>query len=463
MPFKKLALLSLLLGSSAGTTFPLRRRSNNPNATAPMVSTEYGTVFDVEATIGGQTFQLLVDSGSSDLYVMKTGFTCLDKNTGLELSEEECGYDLTRTYNVSDTYEEIPNQIFGIEYGAGIASGVMAFEEVTIAGVTVPRQRIAVADKSTPMGDGVNSGLLGLGYPSLTSAHPSNITDNTTYWFHRLPYKPILYEMYDQGLIKEPYFAHVLARSPLNESGPVFGGYLSLGELPPVEHSDNWAVAPVEVMNNIPLNFTSYKRTRSYWALTLSASLGPNSTRRNSSSVSAPFQAFLDSGNPLSYIPSQIADPLNNLFSPPGVYNKTLQAYVVDCNAEAPASFSLEIDGQTFTHDPADLIYQTGEGVCISAIGNSDEIRLLDDLQLNVIGVPFLKSVLSVFDIGKNEMRFAKLMEEVASESGNDNDTDGAGDNEEEYTPGNDGQRLVPGGVLGMAWCLSILVCAFTF
>ncbi|KAL6237491.1 hypothetical protein BDW75DRAFT_228677 [Aspergillus navahoensis] len=415
MLFKELALLSLLLGSGASTTLPLRRRSNSSNdttATAHMVSTEYGTVFDVEATIGGQTFQLLVDSGSSDLYVMKTGFTCLDKDSGLQLPEEECGYDLTRTYVVSDTYEEIPDQIFGIEYGAGIASGVMAFEEVTVAGVTIPKQRIAVADKSTPMGDGVNSGLLGLGYPSLTSAHPSNITDNTTYWFHRLPYKPALCEMYDQGLIKEPYFAHVLARSPLNESGPVFGGYLSLGELPPVEHNDSWAVAPVEIMNNIPLNFTSYKRTRSYWALTLSASLGSNSTRSNSSVVSAPFQAFLDSGNPLSYIPSQIADPLNNRFSPPGVYNKTLQAYVVDCNAKAPASFSLEIDGQTFTHDPADLIYQTGEGICISSIGNSDEIRLLDDLQLNVIGVPFLKSVVSVFDIGKNEMRFAKLTEE---------------------------------------------------
>ncbi|KAL4819918.1 aspartic peptidase domain-containing protein [Aspergillus spinulosporus] len=423
---KRLAFCALLVGSSASTTLPRRRRGSNASATAPMVSTEYGTVFDVEATIGGQTFQLLVDSGSSDLYVMRTGLTCLDTETGLQLPDEECGYDLTRTYSVSDTYEEIPEQIFGIEYGAGVASGVMAYEDVTVAGVTVPRQRIAVADKSTPMGDGVNSGLLGLGYPSLTSAHPSNITDNTTYWFHRLPYKPILYEMYQQRLISEPYFAHVLARSALNESGPVFGGYLSRGELPPVAHSDDWAIAPVEIMNNVPLSFTSNRRTRSYWATTLSASLGSDSASTNSSSVIAPFQAFFDSGNPLSYIPSQIADPLNNFFSPPGVYNKTLQAYVVDCDAKAPSSFSLEIDGQTFTHDAADLIYQTGEDVCISAIGNSDEIRLLDDLQLNVIGVPFLKSVVAVFDIGKNEMRFSQFLEQVASETGVANVTKGS-------------------------------------
>jgi hypothetical protein len=197
-----------------------------------MVSTEYGTVFDVEATIGGQTFQLLVDFSSCDLCVMRTGFTCLDKETGLQLADEECGYDLIRTYNVSDTYEEISHQILGIEYGAGVASGAMAFEGVTVAGVSVPRQRIAVADKSTPMGDGVNSGLLGLGYPSLTSAHPSNITDNTTYWFHRLPYKPMLFEIYEQGLIREPYFAHILARSTLKGSVPVFGGVPLPGRAP---------------------------------------------------------------------------------------------------------------------------------------------------------------------------------------------------------------------------------------
>ncbi|KAL4773534.1 aspartic peptidase domain-containing protein [Aspergillus nidulans var. acristatus] len=265
-----------------------------------MVSTEYGTVFDVEATIGGQTFQLLVDFSSCDL----------------------C--DLTRTYNVSDTYEEISHQIFGIEYGAGVASGAMAFEGVTVAGVSVPRQRIAVANKSTPMGDGVNSGLLGLGGPS-----------------------------------------------------PCLGGYLSLGELPPVAHSDSWAVALVEMMNNIPLNFTSNRRTRSYRATTLSASLGSNSTSTNSSSAAALFQAFFDSGYPLSCIPSRIADPLNNLFSPAGVYNRTLQAYEVDCDAKAASSFNLDIDRQTFTHDVADRIYQTAEDVCISAIGNSTRSNCL--------------------------------------------------------------------------------------
>ncbi|KAL2831444.1 aspartic peptidase domain-containing protein [Aspergillus cavernicola] len=443
LSLKELVLAGLLVGSVTATTLPLNRRSTN--ATAPLVSTSYGTVFDVEVIIGGQIFQLLVDSGSSDTYVVTSDFQCIDQDSGLQQPQEDCLYDVKKTYNISDTYEKIPNQIFGIQYGNGIASGVIAFEEVTVAGVTVPKQRVGIADKSTPMGDGVNCGLLGLGYPALTSAHPANITDNTTYWYNRIPYNPILFTMYDQGLIQDSYFAHALARSPINDSS-AFGGYLSLGELPPVKHEDNWAVAPVELMNNIPLNFTSFKKTRSYWALTV-----PSTSWGKNGSNAIPFQAFLDTGNPLSYIPGRIADPFNKLFNPPAVYNKDLAAYIVDCNAKPP-SLGLEIGGTIFEHNPSDLIYQTGEDLCISAIGNSDEIKIGGTLQLNIIGVPFLKSVVSVFDFGRNEMRFARLLEEVTAGRGNSstgnstgNDNDGQGG--DEYVPGNIGGKVVPGAM----------------
>ncbi|KAL2802359.1 aspartic peptidase domain-containing protein [Aspergillus granulosus] len=415
--FKDLLLASLLVGPASSTTLPLRRRTTN--ATSSMVSTTFGTVFDVEAKIGGQRFQLLVDSGSSDTYVMKTGFRCFDKDDGLELSQEECLYDVDRTYTITDTYEEIPNQIFGIEYGAGIASGVMAWERVTLAGVDVPRQRVAIADRSTPMGDGISSGLLGLAYPALTSAHPSNITDNSTYFYNRIPYKPLLFTMYDEGLIADSYFSHVIARNPMNESVG-FGGYLSLGELPPVKHSDNWAVAPVEIIDDIPLNFTSYKRTISYWGLTIpSVSWGRNSSTRES------FQAFFDTGNPLSYLPGRISIPYNELFSPPGVYSEDLGAYIVDCNAKPPSSLVFEIDGQKFDHNPADLIYQTGEDLCISTIGVAERVGIAG-LPINIIGVPFLKNVLGVFDFGMDEMRFTKLLEEVTGEIPGDVDVSDA-------------------------------------
>ncbi|KAL3477627.1 aspartic peptidase domain-containing protein [Aspergillus californicus] len=445
-------VLSTLVASVSATTLPLNRRSTNGSASASMISTGYGTVVDVEVSIGGQEFELLVDSGSSDTYVVTSDFQCIDKDSGLQVDQENCLYDVDRTYNISDTYEKIPNQIFGIQYGDGIASGVMAYEEVTVAGVTVPKQRVGIADKSTAMGDGVNSGLLGLGYPALTSAHPANITDNTTYWYNRIPYKPLLFTMYEQGLIKDSYFSHAIARNPMNESVG-FGGYLSLGELPPVKHEDNWAVAPVEIMKNIPLNFTSFKKTRSYWALTVpSATWGSNGTN------STAFQAFLDSGNPLSYLPGYIANPFNKLFDPPAVYSKESEAYIVDCNAKAP-NLGLEIGGTVFQHNAADLIYQTGDGLCISSIGNSDEIKIGGTLQLNIVGVPFLKSVVSVFDFGKNEMRFAKLLGEVTEGSIANSSNSSAGSDsqdDDEYVPGNAGANLTP-AMYGLTALLSAL------
>ncbi|KAL4899925.1 aspartic peptidase domain-containing protein [Aspergillus multicolor] len=299
LSFIEYVLFPLLIGSSATTILPLRRR----------------TVFD-----------LLVDSGSSDLYVMENGFTCLDKDT----------------------------------------------EGFTVAGVTILRTHIVVADKSTPMGDGVNSGLLGLGYPSLTSAYPSNVTDDPTY-----------------------------------------------------------SATPVEIMNNILQSFASNRRTSSYWATTLAALLGQNSTRRarnisTATSISAPFQAFFDFGNLLSYIPARLAEPLNALLSPPGIHNNSFQAYVVDCNAKAPSTFSLRIDGHTFTHNSSGLIYQTGGDLCISAIGNSDELRLMETLY-----------VVLVFDFGKSETRFARLLEDVTDSVGGENG----------YVPENYGGRTTAAGL----------------
>ena len=95
--------------------------------------------------------------------------------------------------------------------------------------------------------------------------------------------------------------------------------------------------------------------------------------------------------------------------------------YVVDCSAKAP-EFGLSLGDQTFYHDGSDLIYQTDEGVCVSSLASSTEVSL-GDVTLNIIGVPFLKNVVAVFDFGKNEMRFSKKLDPRHSVSGNTTST----------------------------------------
>ncbi|KAJ5655787.1 hypothetical protein N7507_007737 [Penicillium longicatenatum] len=383
------------------------------SSTSTLIATQYGTVFDAPVTIGNQTFMLLVDTGSSDSYVMQNGYKCVNSTDNLVIPQLDCLY-ANKTYQKSKTYHRVPNEIFGVEYGAGIASGLMAYEQVSIGGISVEAQKVGIANDSNPMGDGVNSGLLGLAYPSLTSAHRANQTSNSTYWRDRLVYNPLLYTMHEQGLI-DSYFSLALAHTPQNESTS-FGGYMTLGGLPPVNHSSHFATVPVEITDNIPLWFTSGKNVRSYWSTTVN-NITYGSSLNNLTTNSSSFQAFIDSGNYISYLPDAIVGPINALFSPPATYESETGLYVVDCSAKAP-EFGLSLGDQTFYHNGSDLIYQTSEGVCVSSLASSSEVSL-GDITLNIIGVPFLKNVVAVFDFGKNEMRFAKRFSSKKSVSGN--------------------------------------------
>jgi hypothetical protein len=335
---------------------------------------------------------------------MKSGYTCINATDNLEIPQEDCLYS-NKAYHKSSTYKRIPNQIFGIQYGAGLASGIMALEDVSIGDVTTKCQKIAIADHSNPMGDEVNSGLLGLAYPSITSAHPANKTDNTTFWFNRLPYDPLVNTMHQQGLI-EPYFNLALSRSPQNKS-TAFGGYLTLGGLPPVNHSPEFAVVPAEITETLPLNYTSGKRVRSYWTTTIrEVTFGASLNNLTTNSTS--FQAFVDSGNDLTYLPSAVVDPINALFDPSATYSPESEAYIVDRAAKAP-EFGLKIGNQTFFHNGSDLIFQTSAGVCMSSLVSSESVSI-GDVTLNILGVSFLKNVVAVFDFGRNEMKFAKRL-----------------------------------------------------
>ncbi|KAB8206531.1 aspartic peptidase domain-containing protein [Aspergillus parasiticus] len=396
---------------SSALTLPLNRRfpcEEETSHNAPLLATLGGSVFDVDVTVGAdnQAFKLLVDTGSSDTYIMRDGFTCINATDNQIIAPEDCKYG-PETYHVSSSYEQVPDQNFGIEYGAGLASGVMAYETITIADITV-RTKLAFADRSNPMGDGVNNGLLGLGYPSLTSAHPGTSTPNDTYFYNRAVYNPVVNEMYEQGLIEEPYFSIALAHTA-RDSTEAFGGYISLGELPPVELASEFTTVPVEIMENIPINITSDKRQISYWAFTTPAvKYGPAEEEEDALVVdNTPFQLFIDTGNEFSILPTAVVDPVNTRFEPPAVYNDELKAYIVDCGAKPPV-FGVVVGNQTFYHAPEDLIYNTGNGYCVSTLVPSEK-NGRPGLVINILGVPFFKNLVAVFDFGNDEMRFARV------------------------------------------------------
>lgn len=386
---------------STSSVLPLRRRAQQPRV-IPITSTQYGTNFNVEVQFGNQTFQLVLDTGSSDTWVIQTGFQCYNATDNTEVPPDVCNYG-NASYNISSTFEQIDDEYFGVYYGAGPVTGFTGYEEVTLGGIKVKRQQVGIVDESSlNQGDGVNSGLVGFGYPSLTAAHvgKTSVSNGSSLLSNRTTYNPLFTNMYEQGLV-DPYFSLALERTLYNDSiAPA--GYLALGSLPPVAHNSNFSIVPVEIPRTIPLSYTNGTSVRTYWTTTISRAIwGTNSSNLHANLTS--FQIIIDSGNPWNTFPPELAEAVNGAFDPPAVIDKSLGAWSVNCNATAPM-LGVEIGNQTFYHRGQDLIIPLGDGTCMTSIIATVPVS---GIVLNVLGDAFLKNVVAVFDFGKDEMRFA--------------------------------------------------------
>lgn len=98
-----------------------------------------------------------------------------------------------------------------------------------------------------------------------------------------------------------------------------------------------------------------------------------------------------------------MANAVNKEFQPPAIFDPQTGTCAVDCKA-TPPTFGVQIGGQAFYHNGADLVLTNGDGTCISSLV---AVEPVDGVVLHFLGDPFLKNVVAVFDFGENEMRFA--------------------------------------------------------
>lgn len=129
-------------------------------------SLEIGEEFATEIDISGQKFQVIVDTGSSDTWVVEKGFECVSVSNGSDVvAESVCAFG--PTYTSGSSFKQIPNEFFNITYGDGeFLNGVMGTNQITLAGIEVT-QEIALVNYAGWTGDGVTSGLTGLAFPAL--------------------------------------------------------------------------------------------------------------------------------------------------------------------------------------------------------------------------------------------------------------------------------------------------------
>ncbi|KAL8925478.1 MAG: hypothetical protein Q9172_002195 [Xanthocarpia lactea] len=376
------------------------------------VNTTFGTsvlnglgqiLYTTNITFGSQTFEAIVDTGSSDTWAVQRGFQCVTGRPPSEITvpEAQCGFGPPITS--STTFKPIPGQNLKARYADGAElTGIVGTESVTLAGITVKNQVVGIMNHAYWSGDNSSSGLIGLAFPNLTSAHRGNDPRVDTE-SDAAPYAPLFTSMYTQGLVA-PIFSIAI-----NRVGEETGGLLALGGLPPVNHSSVFACTPLKMtatrrpgsgVGGTTIDAPQYK----FYLITVDG-LESGTTSFNLSNTfhqpldNVPYEMSVDSGSTLIHLPEKTADAINDLFVPPAIHNYRTGQYDVDCAAKAP-NLGVKIAGQTFHINPEDLIINRDRGPCFSGITATYSDR-------GVLGDVFLKNVVAVFDIGHLEMRFA--------------------------------------------------------
>ncbi|KAI0341432.1 acid protease [Trametopsis cervina] len=347
-------------------------------------------------TIGGQNFLVIVDTGSSDTFLAKKGFSCFDLSDN-PVPESECafgtaGFDTAK----SKTFQPFPNMNFNISFAdEEFLTGEVGFETITVGGLTVPHQEFSLATKAAWDGDGVTSGLMGLAYPGLTSVFTGTDPDADS-GANSVPYNPFFFTAVQQKLVAAPFFSVALNRGSFaaaaNSTFDPNLGFLAFGGIAPVSVTKTAVTVPVQ-----GFTVSSGATELFFYNVDVDSYVFPGSTRIKTSGA-----AILDTGTTLNFVPTNVALAYNAQFDPPAQLDEEEDLFFVDCNAKAPP-FSAVIGGKSFAVDGRDNIIPSldsdGTLVCISGVqdGGPNE-----DGNIFVLGDVFLHNVVATFDITNN-------------------------------------------------------------
>ncbi|KAF7299164.1 Acid protease [Mycena indigotica] len=424
MPFTSLALLPLIFTAftdaaytpssfSAPISGRASRRRDKANALGSngitsLAGANTDSEYLVNVTVGGQNFRLLVDTGSADLYIPNINFTCVNA-TGNTVPQSTCalgsaGFDPT----ASKTFQLLDNVSFNNTYGTGeFVAGPMGLDTVTIAGIEVKKQVVAVPDIAFLEGNGERSGILGLAFPDDT--HLFNVSDPTKASSStRNPYDSFFLSAYKQNKVNRPYFSLALNRgSVANELNSTLDpnlGYIAFGGDVPVamlpHTSTTVPIQTVALSSNTSAEFLWYAVTIDSYNFP-----GSESIPAAANGSSTPGPTIIDSGTQLVVVPEPVAAGYASKFNPPATLTAAatgLSLWTADCNATVP-EFSVTIGRKNFTMDQKDLLFpvladKQGDIVCLLGVQNASHPALAFEQSIFILGDTFLHNVVTTFN-----------------------------------------------------------------
>ncbi|OKL58797.1 hypothetical protein UA08_05862 [Talaromyces atroroseus] len=314
--------------------------------------------YAIEVKFNGIPRYLLLDTGSSDTWMFAEDFKCRAEN-GTSVPTSQCR--IGQPYMGDALLNEGLDETLSIYYGNNEnPTGPMGYADVSIAGLNIENQQVALVNDGYWAGDNVLSGVVGVGNRGLTEAFaPGSDVPNL--------YMPVFESLYNKTGQIDPLFSVALQRGDA-------GGYLALGGLPPVHFEEDFVTTEM-----LPIPFGTKGKTRPFYSIQT-----PGYTLNGKKYTNESFLAVVDTGTYLNRFPTAVADKINAAFNPPAAYVPSYDVYVTSCNATAP-QFGVIIEGKHFYMDPADMLVDAGYGICATSI-----THLLNKLYHALTSVGFL-------------------------------------------------------------------------
>lgn len=306
-----------------------------------------------------QTFKVIFDTGSSDLWVPSAKCRLLDIFCWM----------LPRKYDSKKSKTYLPvDKPFTVSYVTGGASGFLSADTLTIGDLKVSNQIFGEAVKQYDMLFSKYDGVFGLGFPE-------NAKSGAT---------PPFYKVFKQNSV-EPVFSFYLCR---NQSEKI-GGEVTFGGINPIRYTGEFTYANL------------IRETE--WRIALNGIRVSNNNNVNLCEGKM-CSAVVDTGSSLIFGPSKLITEINESI---GAKPSSIgSSYVVDCNTiDSLPDVNFIINGRSFPLSPKDyVINHWYDFRCRSAFR---EINLYEGENTFFLGATFLRRYYTEFDVGKKQIGFA--------------------------------------------------------
>lgn len=343
------------------------------------------TYYNVEIELGtpAQNFNLLVDTGSSDLWVIEQSNPyCAEYAYQVESGEfVNCTTSGTFNSTASETFNKNSSDFF-IKYGDGtVAEGDWATDIVSF-------QNATIKDMSFGLGTKTNStiGVLGIGY----TANEASQSLSNSFTYANLPIR-----LTQEGVINMPAYSLWLNDLTSTDGSLLFGG---------VDHAKYSGS-----LQKVPILKSTTGAAKPEAFLIAFTSLNYNASGETEEMLDKTYEALLDSGTSLSYFPVAVATNLLNAFD--ATYNSGLGYYIQSCNLQGSLDYSFS--GATVSVPFSSLLLpvRNNKGT-LARFTNGDPVCAIGILPASypfaLLGDTFLRSAYVVYDLENDEIALAQ-------------------------------------------------------